>query len=153
MPGKPRYTPNQESQIIRAYQSGKTTLEVGHEFDCSDETVRRILIRNNMRPRLKGHIWQGKRMISTKGYVLISVRPDDELSCMMNKANQVAEHRIIMARHLGRPLTNNETVHHINGVRDDNRIENLQLRIGHHGQGQSYCCADCGSTRLNAIDL
>lgn len=79
------------------------------------------------------------------GYIVLRVRSDDEIGKAMSPRGDVFEHRLVMAHHLGRPLLPTETVHHLNGDKTDNRIENLQLRSGHHGSGEVLECIDCGS--------
>lgn len=46
---------------------------------------------------------------------------------MCDKRGCILEHRYIMSNHIGRPLSRYEHVHHINGIKTDNRIENLEL--------------------------
>jgi hypothetical protein len=63
------------------------------------------------------------RTVDAKGYVRL-YRPDHPNA---HASGWVFEHVEVMARWLGRPLFADERVHHRNGVRDDNRLENLEL--------------------------
>lgn len=69
--------------------------------------------------------WLGKSAITSKGYVCVS-RPE---------GGRRLEHLILMESHIGRELLPEETVHHKNGIRHDNRIENLELWTGKHCAG------------------
>ena len=65
--------------------------------------------------------WKGGKIKHTEGYICI-LKPNHPFC---HKDGYVMEHRLVMEKHLGRYLTSKERVHHINGKRDDNRIQNL----------------------------
>lgn len=73
--------------------------------------------------------WKGGKT-KRDGYVYVRLSPDDPYYSMANKSGYIREHRLVMARHLGRLLKPNEVVHHKNEIRDDNRCENLELIKG-----------------------
>lgn len=67
------------------------------------------------------HNWKGK--VSHNGYFMLR-KPDHPFA----KGNgYVFEHRLVIEKKLNRYLLPTEVVHHINGIKTDNRIENLQL--------------------------
>ncbi len=83
--------------------------------------------------------WKGGININRQGYILEYIRKDNPFYPMATNTGQkrfggyVLQHRLVMAKHLDRCLLPHEIVHHLNGVRADNRIENLNLisRIEH----------------------
>lgn len=81
--------------------------------------------------RLKGELsrhWKGgKRIAKDSGYVLVR-KPNHP---RQTKTGYVREHILIMEEYLGRYLTKCEVVHHKNGNRRDNRLENLELYASH----------------------
>lgn len=97
--------------------------------------------------------YTGGRLIE-HDYRLI-LKPDHPFA---NNHGYVLEHRLVMEKYLGRYLTKEEIVHHINEDTLDNRIENLRVMIrGDHGRHHTKDkplvdmsdrkCAECGETR------
>ena len=98
-------------------------------FTVSNETRERMSkshIRRNQRGE-NNPCWRGGKYKNQAGYVTVKLQSDDPYYSMMSRDGYVNEHRLIVARKLGRCLEAWEIVHHINGIKDDNRIENLQL--------------------------
>lgn len=69
--------------------------------------------------------WKGGKRTSGKGYTEVWVGKE----YTGTERTYYLEHRYVMEKYLGRRLSEYETVHHKNGKRDDNRIENLELRL------------------------
>ena len=88
----------------------------------------------------KNKFWKGGKC-RVGGYVYIKSYNHPH----KNSGKYVAEHRLVMEKKLGRYLTPNEEVHHINQIKNDNRIENLELVIkkAHFGK---ILCPHCQKT-------
>lgn len=169
------FTPEQERELGERYLAGAYVEELAREMCTGPHAVtnalrrqgiplrdkRDALIHANERRKARGERhpnFRGGRVIDTNGYVLVEIARGDPMWGMAKKRaaygyDYVLEHRLVMARSIGRPLRPNESVHHINGDRTDNRLENLQLRNGRHGNGQALRCADCGSHNLEPVPL
>ena len=75
----------------------------------------------------------GEGTIDAQGYKTITVRGHPN---QMDPKGRVREHVYVMSEHLGRALRKGESVHHKNGIRTDNRIENLELWDSSQPPGQ-----------------
>ncbi len=72
-----------------------------------------------------------RRYVTPEGYVMVTRHENGT-----GRERRIFEHRVVMAEHLGRPLLSSENVHHINGVKSDNRFENLELWSTNQPPGQ-----------------
>jgi len=92
----------------------------------------------------------GTRKVDRHGYVRVRIEQPRKNSWWW------PEHRLVMEEHLGRELAKGESVHHKNGIKDDNRLENLELWASSHPSGQrakDICCPSCGVSYWDSVNI
>jgi hypothetical protein len=122
------------TEILNLRNSGISYTNISKQVGRTHKTVKRICEENGVEhiDRRYGqhniHWVGGSRSIDKNGYVNIYLSKDHPFyEAMKTRRQTIMEHRLVMAEHIGRPLKSHENVHHINGNRSDNRIENLEL--------------------------
>lgn len=90
----------------------------------SAETKQKMMGRKNS--------WKGGR-INRAGYVAIFQPNHPKASSI----GYVREHILVMEKHIGRYMANGEVIHHLDGIKDNNKIENLHL-FGTQGEHMDY---------------
>ena len=88
------------------------------------------------------HSWKGGRRKSN-GYIAIYIDSSNLYYSMADKKHCILEHRLVMAESLNRCLLRQEHVHHRNGVKTDNRLENLELISPANHNLLQHICANC----------
>lgn len=152
------FSASETDNLVRMWQDGMSLGTIYKATGIHPKIVKRALEQGGVKlvPRSnsgENHgMWRGGRTFS-HGYWQLRIREDHPYACMRTKFGIVLEHRLVMAETLGRPLLVNEQVHHINGNKEDNRPENLQLRLGPHGIGECYECASCGSRNITTVPI
>jgi len=127
---RPKWICEKISKATKGKKKSKEFIEnlrkVRTGWKFSEETKKKL---SEQKMGKKNPQWKGGRFGDGHGYIRVS-----------NRGNRKLEHRFLMEKHLGRKLKKEEHVHHINGIKDDNRIENLiVLKKGiHHSLHKKY---------------
>lgn len=154
------FTEDEYALLQRMCAAGESQQAIAKMLKTQQTTVSNLIKQRGLTPRFKQGgkgaehgSWKGGRVRNREGYIRIRLPAEDPLACMLDKSGYVLEHRLVVARRLGRPLETSETIHHINGDKTDNRDDNLELRTGGHGAGVAFRCRSCGSHDVEPVPL
>ena len=140
--------------IRQLYGGGLTLREVAAELSYTEEYIRRLMKAAGIPRRPRGQpagkfLPNGGKTIDKNGYVLIKANAHPHA----NNSGYMRQHRLAMEGVLGRYLLPKEVIHHINGIKDDNRPENLALyssNAEHKADdmlGNSWALGDVGNPK------
>lgn len=143
----PKYCPDCGKRISRNAVKCSACARRGNGGSWAEEKKQKIRGENN-------HSWKGGRIVNSMGYVQIYM-PEHPNACGKNRA-YVLEHRLVMEQYIGRYLRPEEVVHHIDGNKQNNCIENLLLfanskahfKFNHFG-AKNFVCRHCGKSQID----
>lgn len=136
-----RYTQDENGQWWYVRPSGRSRCVVVKCMSCGADVPRALRdaerIKNSFCPNCprtgqNHNAWRGGRQVAPGGYIY-EWSPSHPRAI---KSGYVLEHVLVLEEYLGRYLLPHETVHHKNGVRNDNRLDNLELWSKSHPAGQ-----------------
>ncbi len=161
------FTDEEKLLILGEWENGVALRLIREKYQTSVPILKQLIggagYNLNREAKLgpKNHQWRGGRRVSSQGYILVWADPNHPFYESMSQgktdrtgARYFSKHRIVMAEFLNRSLEAREQVHHMDGNRSNNEIENLQLRTtGNHGPGQCAKCKNCGSQEIEYLKL
>ena len=115
------------------YESGGTQCEIAEALGVSQKVVWRFMKNHGIKARVaakrdqegeKNSYWRGGIVENGSGYILARAEGHPRAK---KQGKYVKEHILVAEKHLGRLLLPDEVVHHINGIKNDNRPENLSV--------------------------
>lgn len=130
------------ADIVARYRSGQSTNQIARAVGLAGKTIIDRLKRAGEPRRTRADYssatgaangnWRGGRFVTDAGYVMVRASN--------TRRGYDFEHRVVAQRMLARPLTRAEHVHHLNGLRHDNRPENLAVLDAstHKREGWTY---------------
>lgn len=119
-------------EVLRLTKAGNTSKMIAEQLGCSPKAVQKTYRRYGF-PNMKNLAqpagehnsnYNGHRSVNADGYVYVKAPVGHPLA---NSNGYIREHRLVMERHLGRYLTRDEVVHHIDDNPSNNAIGNLEL--------------------------
>ena len=115
----------------RHYYHKRVCSKCGREWQARNDyepktTFCNDCVTRSSQPMEKNFHWKGGRR-KAKGYWWIKVAKDDPFYAMTNNHGYIAEHRLVVAKYLGRCLTREEQVHHKDWDKENKSIPNLFL--------------------------
>ena len=120
-------------RMIELYEKGLTQEEVAEKLGTSQKVIWKRMKEIGYEARVaakrnqygsNNDSWKGGRVFDSRGYVLVKTPNHPRAK---RQGDYVFEHILAVEKEIGRYLNVGEIIHHINGIKDDNRLNNLYI--------------------------
>lgn len=146
-----------QAEIEQWAKEGVSLSEIARRIGTKHQLVKKFLVEHKIeyqpyqyKPE-DNHFWRGGRIVDYDGYILVKVVDHPH----KDRHGYVREHRLVMEQHLGRYLLPSEVVHHRDGNKQNNALDNLEMfgsnakHLAETRKGQMPQWSDEGKARIS----